>query len=56
MQLTFKSLQQVFGHIPADGLKIRELEEIWSLQSALHLVTPETRSDPSGIHTSRNTN
>lgn len=40
VSLTFKGLQKVFGHIPADSLKVGELKEVWSLQSAFHLVTP----------------
>lgn len=40
MSLTFQGLQQVLGHVPADGLKVWELEEVGSLQSSLHLITP----------------
>lgn len=39
--LTFKGLQKIFAHIPTDGLKVWELKEIWSLQSAFHLITPK---------------
>lgn len=43
--LTFQRLQQVLGHIPADSLKVGKLEEVWSLQTTLHLVTPELHAN-----------
>lgn len=42
---TFQSLQQILGYIPADSLKVRKLEEVWSLQTSLHLITPNMRSE-----------
>lgn len=41
---TFQSLQQILRYIPANGLKIRKLKEVWSLQTPLHLIAPNTSS------------
>lgn len=56
---TFESLQQILRYIPTNGLKIRKLKEVWSLQTPLHLIAPNMRAElvtlgPQYIHNLEN--